>query len=637
MRRPWQVWSLYFVCLAALAPAMAWVTYRAVELDAAEFHARLVAQQEQEVSKALWIIDAQRLTPLLAEEAARPDFVFQPKGAEPANAIAMAEYGLTAPPPFVLLNYELSAKTASSPQVACDADKNTEPDELSQRLAKLHRDVKYDELLAKLPEQTLPQLTLLAQNAESNSLLTPVVVSNTANLDNTLAQAARPSGPGTADDAQGQQLNNGRSQTDVPSYQRAGTARNSRRGQNNSYEPLQQQLVENQAADLQERDAAYQNFTQRKIAQQRTFEQTLTSGRVPHTIREGISQPIWVGDKLLFARRVQRGAETVIQGCWIDWTKLRADLLAQIASILPNADLQPDTVQSGDIDSDLDGRPLATLPVRLIVAAPEGVAPAWSPIRIALAATWVCLGFVAAASAWMLQGVVTLSERRAAFVSAVTHELRTPLTTFRMYAEMLSSGMVKSPEQQQKYLDTLRIESDRLTHLVENVLLYARLERGSPGKNRIDLSLTEMLERIEPRLHDRAEQAEMKLEVIFHEKCESTLICTDPAAVEQILFNLVDNACKYASSGKDARIVLDVMQAADHVRLEVSDFGPGLSPAMRKRLFQPFSKSAEEAASSAPGVGLGLALCKRLAQDLGGKLELVPCTLGARFALKLSR
>ncbi len=75
----------------------------------------------------------------------------------------------------------------------------------------------------------------------------------------------------------------------------------------------------------------------------------------------------------------------------------------------------------------------------------------------------------------MLRGVLALSERRASFVSAVTHELRSPLTTFRMYAEMLAEGMVRDEQQRDRYLSTLRQEADRLSHLVDNVLQYARL------------------------------------------------------------------------------------------------------------------------------------------------------------------
>ena len=76
----------------------------------------------------------------------------------------------------------------------------------------------------------------------------------------------------------------------------------------------------------------------------------------------------------------------------------------------------------------------------------------------------------------LLLGALSLGKRRADFVSAVTHELRTPLTTFRMYAEMLADDMVPDPDQRREYLSTLLVESNRLRHLVENVLTYARLE-----------------------------------------------------------------------------------------------------------------------------------------------------------------
>ena len=75
-------------------------------------------------------------------------------------------------------------------------------------------------------------------------------------------------------------------------------------------------------------------------------------------------------------------------------------------------------------------------------------------------------------------GLIRLSERRAVFVSAVTHELRTPLTTFNMYTEMLSSGLVPKGREM-AYVDILKNEAGRLTHLVDNVLSYARVEKNS--------------------------------------------------------------------------------------------------------------------------------------------------------------
>src|SRR5690242_12331159 len=123
-----------------------------------------------------------------------------------------------------------------------------------------------------------------------------------------------------------------------------------------------------------------------------------------------------------------------------------------------------------------------------------------------------------------------------------------------MYAEMLAADMVKSPDQRQRYLETLCVEADRLTHLVDNVLLYARLERTQPGKNRVTISVGEMLDRFTSRLADRTEQAELKLVVECHPEARQITLRTDPAAVEQIVFNLIDNACKYSAPASDKSI-----------------------------------------------------------------------------------
>jgi signal transduction histidine kinase len=248
---------------------------------------------------------------------------------------------------------------------------------------------------------------------------------------------------------------------------------------------------------------------------------------------------------------------------------------------------------------------------------------------------WLCLIFATVAAAATLLSVVALSERRAAFVSAVTHELRTPLTTFRMYAEMLAEGMVPETTQRQAYLETLRVEADRLHHLVENVLQYARLERGRPGGRREEITLGGLMDRLVPRLSDRATQAGMTLLPKVQEPNRTEALSVDVSAVEQILFNLVDNACKYAATATDRRLHLEASVDRGKLRFVVRDHGPGISKAGQKKLFQPFSKSVHEAAVSAPGVGLGLALCKRLARDLGGELRLLPATECAEFELSL--
>jgi signal transduction histidine kinase len=243
-------------------------------------------------------------------------------------------------------------------------------------------------------------------------------------------------------------------------------------------------------------------------------------------------------------------------------------------------------------------------------------------VRLALWIAWGALALAAVAVFVLLEGVVGLSERRADFVSAVTHELRTPLTTFRMYAEMLSLDMVPDEVRRRSYLDTLRAEADRLTHLVENVLSYARLERGSPASRVKPVKGADLLTLAADRLDSRARTAGMTLDVEADEAARGVTVLADLAAVEQILFNLVDNACKYASRGSEPRLVLGAAIDGGWFQMSVRDFGPGLSQESRARLFEPFRKSAHEAAQSAPGVGLGLALSRRLALAMRGRLRL---------------
>ena len=228
----------------------------------------------------------------------------------------------------------------------------------------------------------------------------------------------------------------------------------------------------------------------------------------------------------------------------------------------------------------------------------------------------------ATAVAVLLLCVVRLSERRGAFVSAVTHELRTPFTTFRLYTEMLAEGIVPTEEKRKSYLQTLRVEADRLGHLVENVLSYARLENGRSSLVKDEIELVELLGRLESPLRerDRAERHDLGVRDLPGDS--PLCVRGDGAAIERIVINLVDNACKYATAADNRNIHLTCRGEGHQVLLEVRDHGQGLAKKSARRLFRPFSKSATEAAHSAPGVGLGLALCRRLAKSLGGQLDI---------------
>ena len=122
----------------------------------------------------------------------------------------------------------------------------------------------------------------------------------------------------------------------------------------------------------------------------------------------------------------------------------------------------------------------------------------------------------------------------------------------------------------------------------------------------------------------------------FAENLSTQRVKTDPSAIEQIVFNLVDNACKYAAHAAQPAIHMSAKVNGRFVEWRVRDFGPGLAKQECRNLFQPFSKTAREAAHSAPGVGLGLALSRRLAREMGGDLHLdTTVTDGACFVLAM--
>jgi len=382
--------------------------------------------------------------------------------------------------------------------------------------------------------------------------------------------------------------------------------------------------------NVQEYAARQQSLSNSVLAQAAAVPPVLFPRPLPP--REGAPAALWVGDALLLARRVGIGNVEYIQGSWLDWPRLRKDLLASIQDLLPDARLEPVTAGARPDEE----RRLATLPVRLVTGpapVPESTGP--SPTRLSLAGAWAFAFLAALAVAALLRGVVELSERRHVFVSAVTHELRTPLTTFRLYTDMLADGMVTDEARRREYITRLRGEAERLGHLVENVLFYARVESGRGEAAREVVDLQTLLPEAQPRLAERAARADLELSVAPREG-GPVHVHVDRSAVEQILLNLVDNACKYASRSTPPRIDVQLDTMAGRALVGVRDHGPGLSAAERRRLFQPFSKSDRDAANSAPGIGLGLALSRRLARAQGGELSLdATGAEGAVFVLSL--
>ncbi len=327
----------------------------------------------------------------------------------------------------------------------------------------------------------------------------------------------------------------------------------------------------------------------------------------------GLIEARWAGPQwLLLARRAKLDGHEELQAAALRWDDLRTQLTSRLTDLLPQAQLVPRR------PDDPPERCLAALPIRL-EPGPLPAVPLSSAARWTLGIAWGALLAGLAGGATLILAANRLAERRAAFVSAVTHELRTPLTALRLHADLLADPRVADDGARRgKRVEVLRAEAGRLAHLIDNVLDYARLERRRPPEPR-PVALAELLAPLLPRLGTRLAAAGLELNTAQVPPC---MVRCDPAAVERILVNLADNAAKYAASGTEKTITLSALLGKGSLELRLRDHGPGLAADVRARLFLPFARSAEAAAGNAPGVGLGLALCRRLARAQGGDLRL---------------
>ncbi len=415
--------------------------------------------------------------------------------------------------------------------------------------------------------------------------------------------------------------------------------RNSNRAQ--SYSKVGKSKVEKPVDKAVDQSAYKYNLGSDSIGNSQQIENPFLGSFTGAEVSPFVS--VLIDGELMLIRNVATEAGQFVQGVWLNKEKIKQDLLALVSeTYLPNAKLSL-VAEAIDTNTFTYGRNdiyvLSQMPLRLEPGDIPILLNKITPMRLNLIIAWACVVLAVVAVSIMFKGVMKLSERRASFVSSVSHELRTPLTTFKLYSEMLASGMIKDPVKKQDYLETLMRESDRLSHMVENVLSFSQIERGKGKRELCKLPVGDIVRQLEPCFRMRLAEEGMSFENDLTPDMESAEVMVDLTSVDQILSNLVDNAAKYGQN-KEANSVVRITaeRQSKFLLIYVSDDGIGVKRSDGKRLFKAFHKSDVEAAHSKPGVGLGLALCQKLARSMGGNLSIAKSPSesgGACFELKL--
>jgi two-component system phosphate regulon sensor histidine kinase PhoR len=199
-----------------------------------------------------------------------------------------------------------------------------------------------------------------------------------------------------------------------------------------------------------------------------------------------------------------------------------------------------------------------------------------------------------------------VEKTRRDFIANVSHELRTPLTSIQGYTETLLDSTSENGHARE-FLEIIRKSAARMSRLTEDLLTLARVESG---ETRFDVHPTlpgDLLNDAVESFQDLARAQGIELAV---EESSNTLVNADREAIHQVFANLIENAMKYAGSGK--RIVLGACEAGSLVQFYVRDFGPGIASEHLPRLFERFYRVDKARSRESGGTGLGLAIAKHI-------------------------
>lgn len=219
-----------------------------------------------------------------------------------------------------------------------------------------------------------------------------------------------------------------------------------------------------------------------------------------------------------------------------------------------------------------------------------------------------------------------LARAKSDFLASMSHELRTPMHAVLGMSELLAAS--KLPDEQRGQVAAIRDSAQGLLVVLNDILDLVKVDAGKLVVTRAPFDLRALVRSIHDLFAPSAKARGLALELAIADDVAAGMD-GDAARIRQVLSNLLANAVKFS---RDGAVRIEVAKRGDRVELAVADAGPGISPALRARLFTPF----EQGGAQPEGTGLGLAISKRFAEAMGGTLELDDSVArGARFVLRL--
>ena len=243
------------------------------------------------------------------------------------------------------------------------------------------------------------------------------------------------------------------------------------------------------------------------------------------------------------------------------------------------------------------------------------------------------MGTLSASLNYMSSHLRDMEDYQKKFVANVSHDFRSPLTSIKGYVEAMTDGTIP-PELHDKYLKIILFETERLTDLTHDLLALNDYDSKELLLNRETFDIHDMIKHTAASFEGTCTTRKISIELLFCSR--SLLVDADKRKIQQVLYNLLDNAIKFSNTESD--IVIETTERGDKVFISVKDYGLGIPRDSLNKIWERFYKSDLSRGKDKKGTGLGLAIVKEAIQAHGENINVISTEgVGTEFIFSLSK